>query len=50
LPLIGAQTRTAATPLGSLDAGELIIGQSSATDLDFTCGNSKPTDPCRWGD
>jgi hypothetical protein len=50
LPVIGAQTRTAATPLGSLDAGELIIGQSSATDLDFTCGYSKPTDPCRWGD
>ena len=50
LPVIGAQTRSASTPLGSLDAGELVIGQSSATDLDFTCGYSKPTDPCRWGD
>jgi hypothetical protein len=50
LPVIGAQTRSASTPLGSLDAGELLIGQSSAADLDFTCGYSKPTDPCRWGD
>jgi hypothetical protein len=50
LPVIGAQTRSASTPLGSLDAGELIIGQSSAADLDFTCGYSKPSDPCRWGD
>jgi uncharacterized repeat protein (TIGR01451 family) len=50
LPVIGAQTRSASTPLGSLDAGELLIGQSSAADLDFTCGYSAPTDPCRWGD
>jgi hypothetical protein len=50
LPVIGAQTRSASTPLGGLDAGELVIGQSSAADLDFTCGYSKPTDPCRWGD
>lgn len=50
LPVIAAQTRTASTALGSLDAGELVIAQSSATDLDFTCGYSKPTDPCRWGD
>jgi hypothetical protein len=50
LPVIAAQTRTASTPLGSLDPGELVIAASSATDLDFTCGYSKPTDPCRWGD
>jgi len=50
LPVIAAQTRTSSTPLGTLDAGELVIAQSSATDLDFTCGYSKPTDPCRWGD
>jgi hypothetical protein len=50
LPVIGAQTRSASTPLGSLDAGELLIGQSSAADLDFTCGYSSPTAPCRWGD
>jgi hypothetical protein len=50
LAVIGAQTRSASTPLGSLDTGELVIGQSSSADLDFTCGYSKPTDPCRWGD
>ncbi|HXI80926.1 MAG TPA: fibronectin type III domain-containing protein, partial [Verrucomicrobiae bacterium] len=50
LAVIGAQTRSASTPLSSLDAGELVIGQSSAADLDFTCGYTKPTDPCRWGD
>ena len=50
LPVIGAQTRSGSTPLGTLDTGELVVGQSSATDLDFTCGYSKPTDPCRWGD
>jgi hypothetical protein len=49
-PVIGARTRSASTPLGSLDAGELVIAQSSAADLDFTCGYTKPTDPCRWGD
>jgi len=50
LPVIAAQTRGASTPLGSLDAGELVIAQSSATDLDFTCAYSRPSDPCRWGD
>ena len=48
--MIGAQTRSLATPVGSMDPGELVIGQSSAADLDFTCGYTKPTDPCRWGD
>jgi hypothetical protein len=50
LPVIGAQTRSASTPLSSLDTGELVVAQSSATDLDFTCGYSSPTAPCRWGD
>jgi Domain of unknown function (DUF5979)/Fibronectin type III domain len=50
LPVIGAQTRSAATPLGSLDTGELLIGQSTAADVDFTCSYSSPTAPCRWGD
>ncbi len=50
LPVIGAQTRGPSTALGSLDPGELVLGQSSAADLDFTCGYSQPTDPCRWGD
>jgi hypothetical protein len=50
LPVIGARTRSASTPLSSLDTGELVIAQSTATDLDFTCGYSSPTAPCRWGD
>jgi len=50
LPVIGAQTRSASTPLGGLDAGELLVGQSSAADQDFTCGYGSPTAPCRWGD
>jgi uncharacterized repeat protein (TIGR01451 family) len=50
LPVIGAQSRTQSTPLGTMDQGELLIGQSTAADQDFTCGYSKPTDPCRWGD
>jgi hypothetical protein len=50
LPIIGALTRSASTPLGSLDAGELVVAQSSAADLDFTCGYSSATAPCRWGD
>ena len=50
LPVIGAQTRSALTPLNTLDAGELVIGQSTSADLDFTCGYGSPTAPCRWGD
>jgi Fibronectin type III domain len=50
LPVIATQTRTSSTTLGNMEAGELVIAQSSATDLDFTCGYSTPTDPCRWGD
>jgi hypothetical protein len=50
LPIIGARSRSAATPLNSLDSGELVVAQSSAADLDFTCGYYTPTTPCRWGD
>jgi hypothetical protein len=50
LPVIGARSRTSATPLDAMDPGELVVATSSATDLDFTCQYSKPTDPCRWGD
>ena len=50
LPILGAQTRSASTPLNGMDAGELVIGQSSSNDLDFTCGYYGPTTPCRWGD
>jgi hypothetical protein len=47
LPIIGALTRSASTPLNTMDAGELVIGQSSSADVDFTCGSGPP---CRWGD
>jgi len=50
LPVIGAQTRSSSTPLSGLDAGELVVGQSSAADQDFTCGSGSPATPCRWGD
>jgi len=50
LPVIGARTRSSSTPLGSMDTGELLVGQSSAADQDFTCGSGSPTTPCRWGD
>src|SRR5439155_1126672 len=47
LPIIGAQSRGPSTPLGTMDAGELVLGTSSASDLDFSCSSSTP---CRWGD
>ena len=50
LPVIAAQSRGPATALNSMDPGELVIAQSSAIDMDFTCQYSKPSDPCRWGD
>ena len=45
LPIIGAQSRGPSTPLGAMDAGELILGTSTASDVDPSCS---PT--CRWGD
>src|SRR5450759_1588138 len=50
LPLIGAQTRVNSTLLGQMDAGEVLLGSSSAADQEtgFT-GNCTPN-PCRWGD
>jgi hypothetical protein len=50
LPVIVAQSRSAATPINTMDAGELVVARSSAFDMDFTCQYSKPSDPCRWGD
>ena len=50
LSVIGARTRSSATPLNGMDTGELLVAQSSAADQDFTCGSSSPTTPCRWGD
>ncbi|HLE58286.1 MAG TPA: fibronectin type III domain-containing protein [Candidatus Limnocylindria bacterium] len=47
LPAIGALSRNAATPLGQMDADELVIGTSSTVAQDFSCSASTP---CRWGD
>ena len=43
---IRAQSRIASTPLGTM-TGEVSIGTSAASDIDFSCGASTP---CRWGD
>ena len=48
--VIGAQSRGPSTPLGTMDAGELLLGTSSASDVDYSCGTPSPTTPCRWGD
>jgi fibronectin type III domain protein len=45
--MIGAQTRDAGTPLGSMEPGELLLGTSTTYDRDFSCS---ATTPCRWGD
>ena len=45
--IIGAQSRGPSTPLGTLDTGELLLGTSSASDVDYSCSASTP---CRWGD
>jgi len=47
LPIIGAQSRGPSTPLGTMDTGELVLGTSSASDVDYSCS---PSTPCRWGD
>jgi len=33
-----------------MDTGELLLGNSSAADQDYSCGTPSPTTPCRWGD
>ena len=45
--VIGGQTRSAGTPLGSMEPGELLLGTSTTFDRDFSCSASTP---CRWGD
>jgi hypothetical protein len=45
--VIGGQTRAAATPLGSMEPGELLLATSTTFDRDFSCGAGTP---CRWGD
>jgi fibronectin type 3 domain-containing protein len=47
LPVIAGLSRGPSTPLGTMDAGELLLGTSSASDLDPSCTASTP---CRWGD
>jgi phosphodiesterase/alkaline phosphatase D-like protein len=50
LPVLGALTRTNSTPLGQMDAGELILGSSSAADQETAFQGNCTTNPCRWGD
>jgi len=50
LPLIGAQTRTKSTPLGQMDAGEVLLGTSSAADQETLFSGNCTANPCRWGD
>jgi hypothetical protein len=47
LPVIAALSRSAQTPLGTMDPGELLLGTSSTVDQDFSCTAGTP---CRWGD
>jgi len=49
-PLIGAQTRTKSTPLGQMDAGEVLLGTSSAADQETLFSGNCTANPCRWGD
>src|SRR5260370_9640947 len=50
LPVDGAQTRTNSTPLGQMDAGEVILGSSSAADQETAFQGNCTSNPCRWGD
>jgi hypothetical protein len=49
LPVIAAQDRRAATALGAMDPGEVVLATSTATDSEnLSCGVGGF--PCRWGD
>src|SRR5260370_17023623 len=50
LPVLGAQTRTNSTPLGQMDAGEVLLGSSSAADQETAFQGNCTPNPCRWGD
>src|ERR1700693_1739681 len=50
LPVIGAQTRTNSTPLGQMDAGEVLLGSSSAAGQETLFQGNCTANPCRWGD
>jgi hypothetical protein len=44
---IRAQSRLASTPLSQM-TGEIVLGTSTANNVDFSCGGA--SSPCRWGD
>ncbi len=48
-PLVAAQGRSAAAPVGTLDSGETVLAASTGADTDFSC-YSPYGPPCRWGD
>jgi hypothetical protein len=48
-PTVAAQSRQGSTPLGSMDAGEVVLASSTDVDVDFSCG-APYGPPCRWGD
>jgi hypothetical protein len=50
LALIGAQTRGSSTPLGQMDAGEVVLGTSATFDQETLFQGNCTTNPCRWGD
>jgi hypothetical protein len=50
LPLIGGQSRTSATPVGTMDPGELLLGNSVDPQQETGFGNNCIANPCRWGD
>ena len=49
LPLIAALSRRSTTPLGTMDAGELVLATSADVDQDLSC-SAPYGPPCRWGD
>jgi hypothetical protein len=50
LALIGVQTRGSSTPLGQMDAGEVVLGTSATFDQETLFQGNCTTNPCRWGD
>ena len=50
LAVIGAQTRGSSTPLGQMDAGEVVLGSSATFDQETLFQGNCTTNPCRWGD
>ena len=50
LPLLAAQSRTSTTPLGTMDPGELLLGNSVDPLQETGFGDVCNVKPCRWGD